>query len=240
MSDVRTNTTPVAALHPGDHNDIVAELNDLDDTLETWMEASPFRVYDTIAERDATSTVGVPEGQLAWCASERNLSVWRDTWLILREPYRPWSPAVYLADTPVAVRTPPARESGYRYDFGVVQFNLSIQIGPLRPADYPPADALIVTPPIPYIPASGLGIAGPGYAVSSSVGGALGVGTLYDDTPRLAILKPPTGLLAFWDFMGEIEEPDPDDPPDPDKGTVEKVDIYMSGSYLTTAYGTSP
>jgi hypothetical protein len=211
----RTNTTPLFNDHPDDHNHIVAAVNELADKVTDAIDIPNYRVYADKAARDADATAHV-EGMLAWAVTERTLAIWHGAWNVVREPpLDTWAPVIKLGAEVLTVITGADYTHWYRHDFGVCTFGLYQVMAP--PTGTNVADVLTIDPPL--VPTSEGG-AGVGFVLTSEIPGAIGVGTVVDPT-RMAILKPPTGLLTRGDL-----------------GTLgaSNVEVFSTGQYATGAF----
>jgi hypothetical protein len=248
----RTNTTLLHDLHPDDHNVIVDAINGVDVALAAAVAAGHYRIYFSLAERDADTAARV-DGTLAWAAVEGVLAVWRvEAWLTLFEPLIDFEPHLWIGtaefDNVIPVATPPYR-SRYRHEFGVCRFWIAARFGslgagatgtlaiqaPLPPAVY---TVTIVTPEETFTDEVSSGAFGTAYAVTGDHGAIGGIGGVYDGTVtllgasgagQLAIVMPDTGgLMDDTDMGGGASSIV--------GGNPGEFDVFMAGAYQTDVY----
>ena len=214
----RTNTSVLFDDHPDDHNEIVDALNVLADKLADATTLAGYRVYATVAARDADAGAHV-EGMLAWTEAELTLAVWHGEWMVVREPPQDtWAPVIKLGAETLTVIAGADYTHWYRHDFGVCTFGLYMVMEP--PDGTNAADVLTVDPPLTPTSEGGAGV---GFClVDPGPSGAIGVGTVVDPT-RMAILKPPTGLLTRGDLGFSMP-------------LTSNVEVFMAGQYATGAF----
>lgn len=215
----RTNATALLNAHPGDHNLIVDAINEVDDELNVALSRANYRIYDTVALRNADVTAHV-EGMLSWAVSERQLCIWHGEWQVLLMPYTPFIPRCFIGDDELAaIGPPPGYQSGWRLSYGIVQFSIGHRFGQLAaPPTHEPTDIVYILPPI--LP-DGQGGFGNAYVVDvTDVGAVGGMGGVYDAL-KLAIVMPADQGLLNRSHLGA------------DGG---EIDVFMNGFYTTATY----
>jgi hypothetical protein len=165
----RTNATPLLDSHPGDHNAIVDAINVVANRVDDLETTAYYRTYATLAARNADTSAHI-EGMLAWAAADRTLAVWHGAWLILDEPWQPFTPHLFIGTTEMGLGATPS--CGYRHTFGACQFYLSSNWGVLGPAL---SGDIGLHPPLPPDPAANGGF------------GTMYVSPMADDAPVVGL-----------------------------------------------------
>lgn len=232
----RSNVTTLLDSHPADHNAIVDGLNGLGLRVDALETAAQYRVYDTLADRDADISAHV-DGMLTWAISERTVAVWNGEWTVLAEPFTAFSPHLWIGTLEFNNVTPTsgtAYQSGFRRMFGSCEFYIAARFGELGPSQ---SGNLIVMPPVRPTD-TGSGPFGNAYCVvpeDGAVGGMSGAfnGSAAQPAPsngdplvigQLAIAMPGTGGLMDRGDMGSGNG-------SISGGNNGEFDVFMSGRY---------
>jgi hypothetical protein len=185
----RTNTTPLPDNHPADHNQIVDAINIIANQVSALAVAGNYRTYASIADRNADTGARV-NGMLTYAVAERTLAVWGGAWLIMMEPFQPFTPRLWLGNTEMGRGSVPS--CGYRHAFGSCQFYITCNWGVLGPGL---SGDISMLPPLAPDPAANGGFGTMFVSPMAATAPLVGLG-LFNGTTTLAG-APYAGQLAI-------------------------------------------